>query len=91
MTLTSPLPRILPLLLSPYVTYPSCLIFKLTNFEASLVICLEQPLSNYHSCWLAVQSPYKIVEVARVGPLLNLGPIFLTVPLGTHFTMPLGK
>ena len=38
---TSPLPRILPSLLSPYVTKPFCLIFKFINFEASPVICFE--------------------------------------------------
>jgi len=58
---TSPLPRILPFLLSPYVTKSSCFIFKFINFGASPNICFEKLLSKYHSCFSTVQSSCKLV------------------------------
>jgi len=48
---TSPLPRIMPFLFSPYVTYPPCFKVRLINFKASPVICFGQPPSKYHSCF----------------------------------------
>ena len=45
---TSPLPRIFPLLLSPYVTYPSALSFRFMNWVTLPVMCFEQPLFRYH-------------------------------------------
>ncbi|CAL0330935.1 unnamed protein product [Lupinus luteus] len=43
-----PTPSILPLLLSPYVTYPLSLGVRTENLLLSLVMCFEQPLSRYH-------------------------------------------
>ncbi|KAE9594097.1 hypothetical protein Lalb_Chr18g0050161 [Lupinus albus] len=54
-----PIPKILPLLLSPYVTNPSFGRIKL-NFDLSPVICLEQPLSRYHRSFSALKHTYKI-------------------------------
>ena len=92
-----PLPIILPLLLSPYVTWPSCLKVMLTNFYLSPVMCFEQPLSRYHCCMLSIKFPYKVkFQVQRFGPLLNVGPFDLySLPgtpksLGIHLIMPLG-
>jgi len=92
-----PLPRILPLLLSPYVTWPSYLKVMLINFDLSPVTCFEQPLSRYQCCMLSTKFPYKVkFQVQRFGPLLNVGPFnlysSLETPeaLGIHFIMPLG-
>ncbi|CAL0319919.1 unnamed protein product [Lupinus luteus] len=41
-------PRILPLLYSPYVTYPLSLGVRKENLLLSPVMCFEQPLSKYH-------------------------------------------
>jgi len=93
---TKPLPRILPLLLSPYLTWPSCLKMMLTNFDLSPVMCFEQPLSRYHCCMLSINFPYKVkFQVQRFGPLLNVGPFDLHSSLGTpkssgiHLIMPI--
>ena len=92
-----PLPRILPLLLSPYVTCPSSLKMMFTNLDLSPVMCFEQPLSRYHNCMLSINFPYKRqVQVQRFGPLTNMGPLDLHSSLGTseflgiHLIMPLG-
>ena len=92
-----PLPRILPLLLSPYVTCPSYLKVMLTNFDLSSVIGFEQPLSRYHCCMLPFKVSYKeYFQVQRFGPLINVGPIGLhssfetSQHLGIHFMKPLG-
>ena len=92
-----PLPRILPLLLSPYVTWPSCLKKMLTKFDLSPAMCFEQPLSRYHCCMPSINFPYKEkFQVQRFGPLLNVGPFDLHSSLGTleslgiYLIMPLG-
>ncbi|KAE9614434.1 hypothetical protein Lalb_Chr05g0228111 [Lupinus albus] len=54
-----PTPRILPLLLSPYVTYPLSLGVRTENLLLSPVICFEQPLSKYHKLWAALKSTCK--------------------------------
>ncbi|KAE9598443.1 hypothetical protein Lalb_Chr15g0081041 [Lupinus albus] len=52
-------PRILPLLLSPYVTYPLSLGVRTENFLLSPVICIEQPLSKYHKLRAALKPTCK--------------------------------
>ena len=87
-----PLPRILPLLLSPKVTCPSCLKEMLRNFDLSPVMCLEHPLSKYHCCLLSSKISYKEdFQVQKFGPLMNVGPFCLystiesLLHLGIHF------
>ncbi|KAE9617780.1 hypothetical protein Lalb_Chr03g0039061 [Lupinus albus] len=55
-----PSPRILPLLLSPYVTYTLSLGVRTKNLLLSPIICLEQPLSKYHKLRAALKSTCKI-------------------------------
>ena len=70
------LPRILPLLLSPYVTWPSFLRSRLTNLLLSPVMCLEQSLSRYHIFLLTVKEPCKKQDQgARFCPPYKLGSI----------------
>ncbi|CAL0301115.1 unnamed protein product [Lupinus luteus] len=54
-----PTPRIFPLLLSPYVTYPLSLGVKTENLLLSSVMCFEQPLSKYHKLQAALKFSYK--------------------------------
>ncbi|KAE9598408.1 hypothetical protein Lalb_Chr15g0080461 [Lupinus albus] len=54
-----PTPRIFPLLLSPYVTYPLSLGVRTENLLLSPVICFEQPLSKYHKLRAALKSTCK--------------------------------
>ncbi|KAE9591201.1 hypothetical protein Lalb_Chr20g0115921 [Lupinus albus] len=54
-----PTPRIFPLLLSPYVTYPLSLGVRTENLLLSPVICFEQPLSRYHKLQAALKFSYK--------------------------------
>ncbi|KAE9588816.1 hypothetical protein Lalb_Chr22g0359501 [Lupinus albus] len=51
-----PTPRIFPLLLSPYVTYPLSLGLRTENLLLSPVICFEKPLSKYHKLRAALKS-----------------------------------
>ncbi|CAL0309389.1 unnamed protein product [Lupinus luteus] len=52
-------PSILPLLLSPYVTYPLSLGVRTENLLLSPVMCFEQPLSRYHKLQTALKFSYK--------------------------------
>jgi len=84
----SPLPRILPLLLLPYVTWPSCL----RSIRSCILSCA---LSNHcpstkDFSWLW-KIPARIDQGERFGPLITLGLITLILSLGTHFKGPLGK
>ncbi|KAE9607831.1 hypothetical protein Lalb_Chr09g0334311 [Lupinus albus] len=54
-----PTPRIFPLLLSPYVTYPLSLGVRTEDLILSPVICFEQPLSKYHKLRAALKSTCK--------------------------------
>ncbi|CAL0332873.1 unnamed protein product [Lupinus luteus] len=54
-----PTPRIFPLLLSPYVTYPLSLGVRIENLLLSSVMCFEQPLSKYHKLQAALKYSYK--------------------------------
>ena len=88
-----PTPRILPLLLSPQITNPPSLAFRDINFDLSPIICLEQPLSRYHSCLSVARFTYKNVQNVDLGTKVVLGPFWLAtslVPLGTNLYFPLG-
>ncbi|KAE9594130.1 hypothetical protein Lalb_Chr18g0050511 [Lupinus albus] len=54
-----PTPRILPLLLSSYVTQPLSLGVRTENLHLSPVICFDQPLSKYHKLRTALKSTCK--------------------------------
>ncbi|CAL0315031.1 unnamed protein product [Lupinus luteus] len=54
-----PTPSILPLLLSPYVTYPLSIGVRTENLLLSLVMCFEQPLSRYHKLQATLKFSYK--------------------------------
>ena len=90
-----PLPMILPLLLSPKVTYPSSMLVSLENWDGSPVICLEHPLSRYHLLLLACDGLVFYKKGWCLGTHLLLGASqielhclsccieFIMVPLGT--------
>jgi len=84
--LTLPIPRILPLLLSPYVTCPLTLWEILLNFLISPVKGLEHSLSRYHIDCLVSAFTYKLDHWDEASTQLNLGPFMLDnflVPLDT--------
>ncbi|CAL0332700.1 unnamed protein product [Lupinus luteus] len=54
-----PTPRIFPLLLSPYLTYPLSLGVRTKNLLLSTVMCFEQLLSKYHKLQAALKFSYK--------------------------------
>jgi len=88
-----PVPIILPLLLSPYMTCPLTLWEILLNFLLSPVMCLEQPLSRYHIDCLASACSWKTCYFDEAGTQVNLGPLVLdcfATPLGTYLNLPLG-
>ncbi|KAE9599587.1 hypothetical protein Lalb_Chr14g0363971 [Lupinus albus] len=54
-----PTPSIFHLFLSPYVTYPLSLGVRTKNLSLLLIMCFEQPLSNYHILKMSLKLSYK--------------------------------
>ena len=63
-----PSPIIIPLLLSPKVSYPPSFNTKSVNLDLSPDMCLEQSLSKYHSKFLAFRHTYNSKLIREVVP-----------------------
>ncbi|KAM7506732.1 hypothetical protein LguiA_017185 [Lonicera macranthoides] len=94
---TLPIPMILPLALSPKVTFPPFLGIRLKKLFFSPVMCFEQPLSKNHLVLLplAFKHTYTItLSNFSFGTQNVLGPFRLAnimVPFGTQASFLLGK